>query len=89
MLYILTFKTVLENERFDDTDVVSVSFKMEVLQESKMMIHDSHRRLVAAHGVLVQLLVSNIHTHNKSNCIFNFFCTFEKNTLIYCLISCS
>uniref|UniRef100_H3BZZ9 Tubulin-specific chaperone A n=1 Tax=Tetraodon nigroviridis TaxID=99883 RepID=H3BZZ9_TETNG len=28
----------------------------EVLQESKMMIHDSHRRLVAAHGALVQLL---------------------------------
>lgn len=26
-----------------------------------MMIHDSHRRLVTAHGTLVQLLVSNIH----------------------------
>lgn len=89
MFYILMFKTVLENDRCDDTDVVSVWFKMEVLQESKMMIHDSHRRLVTAHGVLVQLLVSNIHTHNKSNCIFNVFCTFEKNTLIYCLISCS
>lgn len=26
-----------------------------------MMIHDSHRRLVTAHGVLAQLLVSNVH----------------------------
>lgn len=50
------FTNVLEH----DTDAALVWFQTEVLQESKMMIHDSHRRLVAAHGALVQLLVSNI-----------------------------
>lgn len=47
------------NKDGDGTDVVSVWFQIEVLQESKMMILDSHRRLVIAHGDLLQLLVSN------------------------------
>lgn len=46
------------NKAADGTDVVSVWFQNEVLQESKMMILDSHRRLVVAHGELQQFLVS-------------------------------
>lgn len=43
----------------DGTDVVSVWFQIEVLQESKMMIPDCRRRLMKAHEDLVQILVSN------------------------------
>ncbi|KAG7238618.1 hypothetical protein INR49_030692 [Caranx melampygus] len=39
-----------------DADVVSVWFQMEVLQESRMMIPDCHRRLAVAHADLLQLL---------------------------------
>lgn len=46
----------------DGTDVVSVWFQMEVLQESRMMIPDCHRRLAIAHADLLQLLVSNLTT---------------------------
>lgn len=49
------------NKAADGTDVVSIWFQNEVLQESKMMILDSHRRLVVAHGELQQFLVSNSH----------------------------
>lgn len=45
--------------RCGDTAVVFVWFQTEVLQESMMMIHDSHRRLVTAHGNLLHVLVSN------------------------------
>lgn len=47
------------NKDADGTDVVSVWFQIEVLQESKMMIHDTRRRLHIAHADLLQLLVSN------------------------------
>lgn len=47
------------NKDGDGTDVVSVCFQMEVLQESRMMIPDCHRRLAIAHADLLQLLVSN------------------------------
>lgn len=46
-----------------DTDVVSVWFQLEVLQESRMMIPDCHRRLTIAHADLLQLLVSNTWSH--------------------------
>lgn len=46
------------NKAADRTDVASIWFQNEVLQESKMMILDSHRRLVVAHGELQQFLVS-------------------------------
>ena len=48
----------LINKGGDGTDVGSV-FQIEVLQESKMMIPDCHRRLAIAHADLLQLLVSN------------------------------
>lgn len=47
------------NKDADGTGVVSVWFQMEVLQESRMMIPDCHRRLTIAHADLLQLLVSN------------------------------
>lgn len=50
---------ILISKDGDGTDVVSVWFQMEVLQESRMMIPDCHRRLAIAHADLVQLLVSN------------------------------
>lgn len=46
------------NKGGDGTDAVSVCFQMEVLQESRMMIPDCHRRLATAHADLLQLLVS-------------------------------
>lgn len=46
------------NKGGDGTDAVSVWFQMEVLQESRMMIPDCHRRLAIAHADLLQLLVS-------------------------------
>lgn len=49
------------DEGADGADVVSVCFQMEVLQESRMMIPDCHRRLAIAHADLLQLLVSNTH----------------------------
>lgn len=51
------------NKDGDGTDVVSVWFQMEVLQESRMMIPDCHRRLAIAHADLLQLLVSNTQSH--------------------------
>ncbi len=51
------------NEHGAGTDVVSVWFQMEVLQESRMMIPDCHRRLAIAHADLLQLLVSNTWSH--------------------------
>lgn len=45
----------------------SLWFQMEVLQESKMMILDSHRRLVTAHGNLFQLLVSKTRSNSVKN----------------------
>lgn len=47
------------NKDADGADVVSVWFQIEVLQESKMMIYDTSRRLHRAHADLLQLLVSN------------------------------
>lgn len=57
------------NKYCDGSDVVSLSlwFQMEVLQESRMMIPDCHRRLVTAHSDLLQLLVRNTQTHNNAH----------------------
>lgn len=49
----------LINRGGDGADAVSVWFQMEVLQESRMMIPDCHRRLAIAHADLLQVLVSN------------------------------
>lgn len=59
------------NKDGDGADLVSVWFQMEVLQESKMMILDSHRRLVVAHGNLLQLLVSNTELSNSVKNLFH------------------
>ncbi|GLD51742.1 tubulin-specific chaperone A [Lates japonicus] len=49
-------ESILISKDGDGTDVVSVWFQMEVLQESRMMIPDCHRRLAIAHADLLQLL---------------------------------
>lgn len=59
------------NKGGDGTDVGSV-FQIEVLQESKMMIPDCHRRLAIAHADLLQLLVSN--TQSPFKCEKPFSC---------------
>lgn len=54
-----------------DADVVSVWFQMEVLQESRMMIPDCHRRLAVAHADLLQLLVSSSPLSGSVNTVFH------------------
>ncbi|XP_003965371.1 tubulin-specific chaperone A [Takifugu rubripes] len=46
----------IERMKAEAGDEYVIKKQMEVLQESKMMIHDSHRRLVTAHSALVQIL---------------------------------
>lgn len=46
----------IERLKAEQTDEYVVKKQMEVLQESKMMIPDCHRRLAMAHAELLQLL---------------------------------
>lgn len=46
----------IEQLKVEAEDEYVIKKQMEVLQESKMMIRDSHRRLATAHADLLQLL---------------------------------
>uniref|UniRef100_A0A3Q3WFT8 Tubulin-specific chaperone A n=1 Tax=Mola mola TaxID=94237 RepID=A0A3Q3WFT8_MOLML len=50
----------IERLKAEAGDEFVIKKQMEVLQESKMMILDSHRRLAVAHGVLLQLLEAEV-----------------------------
>lgn len=55
-------------------------FQIEVLQESKMMIPDCHRRLAIAHADLLQLLVSN--TQSPFKCEKPFFMSQQDESVL-------